>query len=206
MCILGPAFLHPSSTLLVCLTGIVAIQFFGYGGLGFVLLLLLASSRRIRPGWWALLSRLRWLLLSVWLILAYGTAGDALLDLPWLPTHEGVAEASLHVARLTLMVGCLAWLFAHLGHQGLLIALVSLMGPLSRYGMASDRLVVRLSLVMENLQSELPNGAWRSMLKGDVGGDGGPATLRVAVPSWHLIDYLACLGVLVLSIGAVALG
>ncbi|MBP5998165.1 MAG: hypothetical protein KA535_09450 [Azonexus sp.] len=199
-------FLHPSTVLLVCLTGIVVIQFLGYGGLGLVLLLLLSTFRRILPGWRVLLRRLRWLLLSVWLILAYGTAGDALFDLAWLPTHEGAAEATLHVARLVLMLGCLAWMFARLGRQGLLVALVSLLRPLSRRGVATDRLVVRLSLVMENLQTELPKGAWRSMLDGDAGGDDGPAKLQVEVPSWHLVDYLACLGVLVLSIGAVALG
>ena len=198
--------MHPSSALLVCLTGIVVIQFLGYGGLGVVALLLLSTIRRILPGWRVLLRRLRWLLLSVWLILAYGTAGDALLDLPWLPTHEGAMEATLHVVRLVLMLGCLAWLFALLGRQGLLVALVSLLRPLSRRGVATDRLVVRLSLVMENLQTELPKGAWRSMLNGDAGGDDGPAKLRVEVPSWHLVDYLACLGVLILSIGAVALG
>lgn len=206
MCILGPAFLHPSSALLVCLTGIVVIQFLGYCGLGLVLLLLLSTFRRILPRWRILLRRLRWLLLSVWLILAYGTAGDALLDLAWLPTHEGAAEATLHVARLVLMLGCLAWLFALLGRQGLLVALVSLLRPLSTRGVATDRLVVRLSLVMENLQVELPKGAWRSMLDGDAGGDEGPALLRVEVPSWRRVDYLACLGAVVFSIGAVALG
>ena len=95
---------------------------------------------------------MRWLLLSVWLILAYGASGDALFDLTWMPTHEGVREATLHVARLVLMLGCLAWLFALLGNQGLLVALQSLLHPLSRFGLGSERLVVRLSLVMRNLQ------------------------------------------------------
>lgn len=206
MCIFGAGFLHPSSALLVCLTGIVVIQFLGYGGLGLVLLLLLSMFRQVLPGWWVLLRRLRWLLLSVWLILAYGTVGDALLGQAWLPTHEGAAEATLHVARLALMLGCLAWLFALLGQRGLLVALVSLLGPLSRRGVATDRLVVRLSLVMENLQVEMPKGAWRRMLDGNPGGDDGPTKLRVEVSSWHLIDYLACLGVLAFSICAFSLG
>ena len=202
----GAGFLHPSSALLVCLTGIVVIQFLGYGGLGLVLLLLLSTFRQVLPRWWVLLRRLRWLLLSVWLILAYGTAGDALFGQNWLPTHEGAAEATLHVARLALMLGCLAWLFALLGQRGLLVALVSLLRPLSCRGVATDRLVVRLSLVMENLQVEMPKGAWRRMLDGNPGGDDGPTKLRVEVPSWRLIDYLACLGVLAFSICAIALG
>ena len=52
-------------------------------------------------------------------------------DLAWLPTHEGVTEATLHVARLALMLGCLAWLFAALGKNGLQVALTSLLRPLS---------------------------------------------------------------------------
>lgn len=206
MCILGPAFLHPSSTLLVCLTGIVAIQFFGYGGLGFVLLLLLASSRRIRPGWWALLSRLRWLLLSVWLILAYGVPGDALFEVSWMPTHEGIREATLHVVRLILMLGCLAWLFSSLGKQGLLVALHGLLHPLARFGIASERLVVRLSLVMQNLQNELPKGAWRNMLDGNAVHGAGPETLQVTMLPWRLVDYFVFLAVLAFSCLLIALG
>ena len=57
---------------------------------------------------------------------------------------------------------------------------------------------------MENLQVEMPKGAWRSMLDGNPGGDDGPTKLRVEVPSWHLIDYLACLGVLAFSICAIS--
>ncbi len=198
--------LHPSTALLVCLMAIVVIQFLGQAGLGVLLLLLLASYDLMLPRWWALLRRMRWLFLTVWLILAYGTAGDALFDLAWLPTHEGVVEATLHVARLALMLGCLAWLFAMLGQGGLRVALVSLLRPLSRRGIATDRLVVRLSLVMDNLREELPKGAWRRMLEGDVEGAEGPTTLRLEVPAWHLTDYLVCLLALALSIIAVYLG
>lgn len=206
MCVSGAGILHPSSALLICLMAIVVIQFLGHAGLGLVFVLLLSGFRSLFAGWWKLLRRLRWLLASVWAILAYGTPGDALLDMAWLPTHEGVAEATLHVARLALMLGCLAWLFASLGQRGLLVALVSLLRPLARCGVASDRLVVRLSLVMENLQVELPKGAWRDMLDGNPGGDNGPASLQVTVPAWRPVDYLVCLGAVVFSICAVALG
>jgi hypothetical protein len=149
---------------------------------------------------------MRWLLLSVWLILAYGVSGDALFDLAWMPTHEGAQEATLHVARLILILGALAWLFAVLGNRGLLVALQSLLHPLSRFGIRSERLVVRLSLVMQNQQVELPRGAWRNMLDGNAGPVGGPETLRVEVPPWRAADYLACLAVLAFSWFAISLG
>ena len=201
----GPP-LHPSCALLVCLTAIAVIQFLGHVGLGMVLLLLLARFALVFPRWWVLLRRMRWLFLTVWLILAYGTAGDAIFDLAWLPTREGVAEATLHVARLALMLGCLAWLFTALGQGGLQVALVSLLHPLSRRGIATDRLVVRLSLVMENLREELPKGTWRRMLEGHAEAANGPTSLRVEVPAWRITDYLVCLCALVFSIVAIYLG
>jgi len=197
--------LHPSSALLVCLIAVVAIQFLGLAGLALVASALLALSNSGR-GWWRLLCRMRWLLLSVWLILAYGASGDALFDLAWMPTFQGAREASLHVARLALMLGCLAWLFARLGNQGLLVALQSLLQPLSRFGVGSERLVVRLSLVMQNLQAGVPKGAWRSMLDGNLAAAGAAETLRVEVSPWRLADYLSCGAVLCLSWLLIALG
>jgi len=198
--------LHPSSALLVSLIAIVVIQFLGLAGLALTFAVLLLAARNSAAGWWRLLRRMRWLLVSVWLILAYGASGDALFDLSWMPTHEGAREATLHVARLMLMLGCLAWLFALLGNQGLLVALQSLLHPLSRFGLGSERLVVRLSLVMRNLQAEPPKGSWRNMLDGNPGPAGGPEVLRVEVPPWRAIDFLVCLAVLAFSWFAISLG
>ena len=191
--------MHPSTALLVTLIAIVVIQFLGMAGLVSVSVLLLLTIKKSATGWWQLVRRMRWLLLSVWLILAYGVPGDAVFDLAWMPTHEGVAEATLHVARLMLMLGCLAWLFSLLGKQGLLVALHTLLHPLARYGVASERLVVRLTLVMQNLQAEMPKGKWRKMLDGEPVHGGGPETLRFEMTSWRLVDYLIFLGVLGLS-------
>jgi hypothetical protein len=153
-----------------------------------------------------MLRRMRWLFLSVWLILAYGVSGDAVFDVAWMPTDEGVRDATLHVARLGLMLGCLAWLSATVGNHGLLVALQSLLQPLSGYGLASERLVVRLSLVMQNLQVKSPKGAWRNFLDGTGSEQGGPETLRIEAPAWRLIDYLICLAVLTFSGLAISLG
>jgi energy-coupling factor transporter transmembrane protein EcfT len=192
--------------LLVCLITLVAIQFLGWFGLALLAPGLLLAARQAVAGWWRLLRRMRWLLLSVWLILAYGMPGDALLDLPWMPTHEGVYEASLHVARLAMMLACLAALFAALGKHGLLTALQCLLQPWARLGWASERLVVRLSLVMQNLQEALPKGAWRQMLDGNAGVGDGVETLRVAVPLWRTADSLYCGGALLLAAIGVAFG
>ena len=88
----------------------------------------------------------------------------------------------------------------------MLVALQSLLHPLSRFGLGSERLVVRLSLVMRNLQAELPKGSWRNMLDGNPGPAGGPEVLRVEATPWRAVDFLVCLAVLVFSWFAIALG
>lgn len=199
-------FLHPASAFLICLTAIIAIQFFGPAGLALVLLALIVDVRRVLPGWWRLLRRMRWLLLGVWLILAYGTPGEAWLDIAWLPTYEGLREATLQAARLMLTVGCLARLFALVGRDGMRAALISLLRPLSLAGLATDRLVVRLSLVMDNLQSPLPAGGWRAMLHPSAEAAAGPTQLRVAVPAWRPADYVHCVAALAISSFLVCIG
>lgn len=198
--------MHPAAALLVCLTAIVVIQFLGWPGLALASSVLLLARRDSLSGWWHMLRRMRWLFLSVWLILAYGVSGDAVFDVAWMPTDEGVRDATLHVARLGLMLGCLAWLSATVGNHGLLVALQSLLQPLSGYGLASERLVVRLSLVIQNLQVKLPKGAWRNILGGIGGEPGGPETLRIEAPAWRPNDYLICLAVLIFSGLAISLG
>ena len=198
--------MHPSTALLITLIAIVAIQFIGLAGLVAVFVFQLLAVRRSFVDWWRLVRRMRWLLLSVWLILAYGVTGDAVFEVSWMPTHEGVREATLHVARLILMLGCLAWLFSSLGKQGLLIALHGLLHPLTGLGIDSERLVVRLSLVMQNLQNELPKGAWRKMLDGNAALGDGPETLRVTTLPRRAVDYYVFLGVLGLSCLLMALG
>ena len=203
---MGAVSLHPAAALLVCVTAIVVIQFLGWLGLALASSVLLLARRDSFSGWWRLLRRMRWLFLSVWLILAYGAAGDAVFDVAWMPTHEGVRNATLHVARLGLMLGCLAWLFATVGNHGLLVALQSLLRPLSEFGLASERLVVRLSLVMQNLQVRLPKGEWRNILGGIGGEPVGPETLRIEARAWRASDYLICLAVLISSGLAISLG
>ena len=67
--------MHPASALLICLTSIVAIQFFGPSGLALVLLALVVDGRRVLPGWWALSRRMRWLLLLSFSVAHDGSMG-----------------------------------------------------------------------------------------------------------------------------------
>ena len=182
--------MHPSSALIVWLLAVLAVQFIAYTGMGLLVLVILLSSANVVQSWVSYLSRARWLLLTLWLILAYNTPGEAFRDLMWAPTYEGIAEANMQVTRLIVMLACLAWLFARLGREGLVSALWGLLEPLRRWGADTQRLVVRLSLVLDNLQTPPEKGAWRRMLFGDLQNSSGPTSLRLILPRWTAVDTL----------------
>lgn len=186
----GSPVLHPSCALIVWLAAVIGVQFVGYAAV----LLLLAGALLLNPAllrrWWAYIRRARWLLLTLWLILAYNTPGEALHDLAWAPTFEGVAEASLQAARLVAMLACLAWLFLHLGHEGMIVGLWGLLQPVRGLGFDSERVVVRLSLVLENLQEPPEKGAWKRMLAVQPSDSSGQESLHLSLAPWHLRDSL----------------
>ncbi len=154
---------------------------------------LVVGPRRIVRIWFGYVRRARWLLLTLWLILAYNTAGEAFMDLPWAPTEEGIAVANLQAVRLVAMLAFLACLFASLGQDGIVGGLWASLRPLRGLGLDVERLVVRLSLVLENLQTPPPKGAWKQMLHAHSGIIVGPAALHLDVPVWQVHDTLIVL-------------
>lgn len=198
------AELHPTTLLVGWLAAIVAIQFYGYPLIACGALLIILFEHRAVPAWWNYIRRARWLLLGLWLILAYGAPGDALFDLDWAPTWEGVAAANLQALRLVLILGCLAWLFNRLGHAGLVAALWGLLRPLRHWRVDADRLVIRLSLVLENLKFPLEKGAWRQMMNHHPLAVG-PEILQLKLPDWHLVDTLAMVVLVICLLGSVLL-
>jgi energy-coupling factor transporter transmembrane protein EcfT len=188
-------FLHPSSLLLACLVALTSIQFAGLAGLLAALVVLGAVARPPALAWWRLLVRMRWLLASAWLIIAYGVPGDAWLDLSWLPTEQGLQEASLQAGRLVFTLGCLAWLFARLPAEKLMVALVGLVPQAQRAGSTGERLAVRLWLVMALLQDRGQQPGWREMLHPLAVPAGLPDSLRLVLPQWRAADAALALGV-----------
>nr|MBL8412138.1 hypothetical protein [Dechloromonas sp.] len=186
--------MHPSSALLVWLVTVLAIPFLGLKGLFLLALLaVLGNLRSFRIFWQRYLRRAHFLLLTLWLIVAYNTPGEAWQDLMLAPTYEGITEANLQALRLVVMLACLAALFAYLGRDGMVSALWGLLRPLQKLGADTARLVVRLTLVLDNLQSPQQPGAWRQMLAAADGSSHGPDLLHVRLPSWRLLDTLALL-------------
>jgi hypothetical protein len=192
--------LHPSCALIIWLAAVLALQALGYGGVLLLAVGVLAFGGGSVHPWWGYVRRARWLLLTLWLILAYNVPGEAFQDFPWAPTYEGIADANLHALRLIVMLGCLAWLFHRLGRDGLVSALWGLLRPWHAIGFDTERLVVRLSLVLDNLQTPQEKGAWRHMLGRQVEHANGPDILHLALPHWggrdSLVTGLVAVGLL----------
>jgi hypothetical protein len=140
--------------------------------------------------WWSYVWRARWLLLTLWLILAYNTPGEAVHDMAWAPTYEGMAEANLQAARLVTMLACLAWLFLRLGHEGMIGGLWGLLQSVRSLGLDVERVVVRLSLVLENLQEPPEKGAWKRMLAAQPVAPTGQESLHLSLAPWMFRDTL----------------
>lgn len=186
--ILGAALFHPTSILLIVSAAMIATQFLAAPALAVLGAILFAGGGKALLAWWKMLRRMRWLFACVWLVVAYGVPGEALFALDWLPTHEGIADATLQVARLAVMLGCLAWMLTRLGIPGLTAALLGLFRPRAGHGGMRERFPVRLALVMAHLEQEMPRGAWRAMLDGQPPAMPAEATLRIEMPPCRILD------------------
>lgn len=187
--------MHPSCALIVWFAAVLGTQLVGYAGLAVLAVLPLLGAPGAWRHWLVYARRSRWLLLALWLILAYHTPGEAWLDWPWAPTREGIGEGTLQAARLLVLLLWLAWLFVVQGRQGLVCGLWGLLRPCESLELEIERLVVRLSLVLDNLQAPPEPGAWRRMLYADAHAATGPERLNLVIVPWTVRDsgvVLAC--------------
>lgn len=181
--------MHPSCALIVWFAAVLGAQFVGYAGLAVLLVLPLLGAAGVWRPWLAYAWRTRWLLLALWLILAYNTPGEAWLDRSWAPTREGIDEGGRQVVRLLVLLLWLAWLFQVQGRQGLVCGLWGLLRPFACLGLEVERLVVRLSLVLDALQTPPDPGAWRRMLHAEAGTAMRVERLRLTVVPWTVRDF-----------------
>lgn len=158
-------------------------------GAGLLASLLFLSAPGCLAAFLRFVRRGRWLLLALWLVFAYGKPGEALFDSECAPTIEGMVEANAHAVRLLLLFACVAWLFCRLTMSQLLLAIWCLLQPLARLGMDVERLVVRLSLVLENLDTGLQLSDWRRILL-SAEEPMVPTTIEISIPVWSFLDSL----------------
>lgn len=111
-----------------------------------------------------LIWRARWLLVSLFFILAWGIAGDPLWDGALSPSVEGLEDAGTHVGRLLLVLMIVAALLETLPLGDLLAATRSMMHPLKQFGLDPDRGVIRLMLVLRYVETLPRPRDWRNLL------------------------------------------
>jgi hypothetical protein len=113
-----------------------------------------------------LLRRLRWLLLAILLIFAFGTPGRLVIpDLPAGPTLEGLHAALCAMSKLVAMAGSVAVLMESLTPARLAGGIHRLVHPLSATPPAPDDFALRLQLVLHELDSRLPRRDWTYWLE-----------------------------------------
>jgi len=117
-----------------------------------------------------LVRRTRWIMLSLLLIYAYSTPGEALPESFGVfgPTREGLIDGTLQLARLLAALAGLAILLERLHRQQLIAGLYTLFAPLQWLGLSRERLAVRLALTLHYAEAAMlrETRSWQDALRG----------------------------------------
>jgi len=193
-------WLNPAARLLIWLMLAIFLQVAALPLLVAVSFLPLFAGALIRRHWWRLFLRVRILLLTLFLVFAYGFPADGA---GWLPAWEGCLEACQHVLRMLVFLGALAWLLAPLRLDELIGGLWFLLRPCRWLGLPVDRSIARLSLVLVCLENPpaAPDGwhRWKQWLEEGVRDehslDVAADPVRIFLPVWRGRDLLLLAGI-----------
>jgi energy-coupling factor transporter transmembrane protein EcfT len=156
--------LHPAVRLAAWLLALLAIQRLA----GEVLLIALALTLLAGPAILAraqrLIRRTRWLLLSLFVVFAWGIAGDPLWSGFFAPSREGIDEAATQIGRLLLVLVTVGAFLETMPLGTLLSGSRRLLQPLRGVGIDADRGVIRLMLALRYAEALPRPRDWRSLL------------------------------------------
>lgn len=161
---MSPLRLHPTIRLVLWLLLLVAVQSMNGAALVAALLLLPILGCRILQHGGRLVRRARWLLISMLVIFFWNVPGDPLWNGPLAPTHQGIGEGLTQLGRLLLVLMSVAAFLETMPIPDLLSATHTLFKPLRRFGLDSDRGVVRLMLALQYFESLPRPRDWRNLL------------------------------------------
>ena len=157
--------LHPATRTCIWFSLLLAVQLLS--GMALLAACLLApvfgfgAMRRYGNLVW----RARWLLLSLVLVFAWGTAGAPLWTGTLAPTSEGLHEAAIHLGRMLLVLFVVTLFLENMPLADLLSASRIALSPLRRLGMDPDRSVIRLMLVLHYVENLPRPRDWRFLLE-----------------------------------------
>ena len=156
--------LNPATRLLLWLLLLVTVQGLQQLWLGGACVLSLFLGGRVVGRGMRLVWRARWVLASIAILFAWGSAGEPLWSGYGAPTNEGLDLGLTHLGRLYLVLMVLAALLDAMPLSDLLSATHVLLKPLQRLGLEPARGVVRLMLVLNYVENLPRPRDWRSLL------------------------------------------
>ncbi len=161
---------HPAAQILTWCLLVAAMQVLAPGTL-------LVTAGVVLPGAFVvsrhkfaqLVRRTRWIMLSLLLIYAWSTPGQALPEALGIfgPSREGLIDGLLQLTRLLAALAALAILLDRLHRQQLIAGLYTLFAPLRLIGLSRERLAVRLALTLHYAEAAMLREAhdWRDALR-----------------------------------------
>ncbi len=165
--------LHPAIRILIL---VVIIGFIVTGNLyalcvAFILSFVLLMAARPKPKADVVrrILRMRWFLLSIMILYAWGTPGAALLPEfgKYSPTRQGLTEGLFRGLILIVILSLVHWLVCTTGREQLMQGIYWLIKPLSWLGLKPERLAVRLALVLETVPTVQQKLALQQRAKDD---------------------------------------
>lgn len=180
--------LHPATLLSGWLAAVVGSQLVTGNALLLALLVSPLLVRRAARQWWNLLCAARWLLLSLFVILSWGTAGEAAWPFSGAPTLDGIEMALTQLCRLSFVLLAVAALREYVPTTDLLAGARRLLAPLRHCGVEVDRGVVRLLLVLHYCEQTPRPRDWRTLLATPAGSAIEVIELADRPPRWY--DYV----------------
>jgi energy-coupling factor transporter transmembrane protein EcfT len=130
---------------------------------------LVVSAYFAAPKLAQLLRRTRWILVSLLLIYAYATPGEAALPMlgNWSPAREGLQDGAAQLLKLLAALASLAILLEKLPRLQLIAGLYSLFAPLNFLGISRERCAIRLALTLHYAEVAMlrKNARWQDALQ-----------------------------------------
>jgi energy-coupling factor transport system permease protein len=113
-----------------------------------------------------LLRRTRWIIISLLVVYAFMTPGEALWTFQYIPgpTKEGLLDGLMQLSRLVCILAGLSILLTSLSQERLISGLYTLSYPLRFFGVSRERIAVRLALTLHYAERAMQETAkdWRS--------------------------------------------
>lgn len=153
---------HPQHRLVILLLLAVLLPLSAPLLVGLVHLVLLLLCFRVETlgDWWRTVLRLKWLMISLFVLYGWFTPGLPLWEVAGvnMPTRAGLMQAAYRALLLSALVATVMWLVKPLSANVLAVSLARVLGLMKRIGVDTDSLVRRLALSMHTvvgLQQEL---------------------------------------------------